>query len=415
MVDGVSDEPVAEDSISDDQRTGERERERLRAVLEAPESIETGLRSTLDLAELIETGEAFERHGRRAQPEPRELAGDDDVARRLQQLTTRVEAVAGLVETLFDRMASVGNASSSLTAEELADIASRMVRLIESRLESQSEHLESVIGALGARPHEPNEDGANVNAGFGMLDDYMAMIGRALLDMKKSIAHLESPADLQEMAILAHFDRWFEETNSRQATDVEHVRRDLHRFDEALIEMKTEIAELPGREALRDLYQTLSQQFYQAQLSQRDGLVELQAAVKDLPEGVALQQPIARIDATILQQLDAKLAETSEGLAQKVEALLASRVQRFEALSQAMMTMVGDPVDSLNTKLGQVVRAQEAAPNVLQSIGELTQIQGQLAMAITSLRQEGVAREALLREVLEKVDRLSGDARPPAR
>ena len=53
-----------------------------------------------------------------------------------------------------------------------------------------------------------------------------------------------------------------------------------------------------------------------------------------------------------------------------------------------MMTMVGDPVDALSTKLAQVVRTQEGAPNVLQSIGELTQIQGQLAAAIGSLRQD---------------------------
>jgi CRISPR/Cas system-associated protein Csm6 len=126
---------------------------------------------------------------------------------------------------------------------------------------------------------------------------------------------------------------------------------------------------------------------------------------------VALQQPIARIDATILQQLDSRLTETSEELAQKVEDQLATRVQRFEALSQAMMTMVGDPVDALSAKLDKVVRAQETAPNVLHSIGELTQIQGQLAAAITSLRQEGVEREALLRAALAKLDRLTGGNR----
>jgi hypothetical protein len=218
---------------------------------------------------------------------------------------------------------------------------------------------------------------------------------------------------MQEMAILSHLDRWFAEKNAEQTSEAEAVRNDLRRFDQTLTELSARADELPDHQALRDLYQTLSQQFYQAQLSLRDGMVEMQEGVKGLPESVALQQPIARLDSTILQQLDAKLAETSEGLAQKVEDQLAVRVQRFEALSQAMMTLVGDPVDSLNAKLGQLVRAQDAAPNVLQSIGELTQIQAQLAAAITSLRQDGIQREVLLREALDKLDRLTGD-NPPA-
>ena len=49
--------------------------------------------------------------------------------------------------------------------------------------------------------------------------------------MQKSIARFDqSPSEVQEMAIMAHVDRWFEETNSRMATDVEQVRRDHHRF-----------------------------------------------------------------------------------------------------------------------------------------------------------------------------------------
>jgi hypothetical protein len=119
------------------------------------------------------------------------------------------------------------------------------------------------------------------------------------------------------------------------------------------------------------------------------------------------QYATARLDASIVQQVTAQLEATSEVLAEKLEEQLASRVQRFEALSQAMMTMVGDPVDSLSSKLAQVVRAQEAAPNLLQSIGELTQIQGQLASAIGSLRQDALERDALLRHAIEKLDRLT--------
>jgi hypothetical protein len=173
---------------------------------------------------------------------------------------------------------------------------------------------------------------------------------------------------VQEIAIMAHVDQWFEETNSRQATDMERMRRDLHRFGQALIEM--------------------------------------QSALTGRSDDDAPLQPII-LDESMLQMLDAKLSESSEGLAHKVELQLASRVQRFEALSQAMMTLVGDPVDSLSQKLSQLVRAQEGMPNVLHSIGELTQIQAQLAAAITSLRQDGVEREALLREALRKLDQLT--------
>jgi hypothetical protein len=72
-----------------------------------------------------------------------------------------------------------------------------------------------------------------------------------------------------------------------------------------------------------------------------------------------------------------------------------------------MMTMVGDPVDALAATLSQLVRAQETTPNVLENMSELTQIQGQLAAAIVALRQDGLHREALLREALDKLDRLT--------
>ena len=153
---------------------------------------------------------------------------DGDLGARLDHLTVRVEAMAGLVESLFDRLelSRATPMDAPITAEELADIAARMVRLIEVRLESHSERLEQVIGAIGT----------------GQLD-------------------------------------------------------------------------------LRDL-------------------------------GTASEGD----SAAVLQQLDARLTETGAALAQKVEDQLAVRVQRFEALSQAMMTMVGDPVDALGSKLTEVLQ-----------------------------------------------------------
>jgi hypothetical protein len=212
------------------------------------------LRDVLGFPESVETGDSVERPGRgratveQPPPEPRptldEPADGDETGQRLQQLTTRVEALTGLVETLFDRLEASGvGADATLTAEELADIAARMVRLIEDRLESQTERLEQSLtrGEAESGAAVVDESG---HADVSVLDDHLAMIGRSIIDMKRAITELQAaPSEMQELAILAHFDRWFEETNSRQATDVEHLRRDLHRFDEEMIEMQTTMSQ----------------------------------------------------------------------------------------------------------------------------------------------------------------------------
>ena len=116
---------------------------------------------------------------------------------------------------------------------------------------------------------------------------------------------------------------------------------------------------------------------------------------------------MARLDASIIQQVAAKLEETSEELAEKLEEQLATRVQRFEALSQAMMTMVGDPVDALSAKLAHVVRTQEGAPNVLQSIGELHADPGPAGGGdrLTATRRVRAANELLRRAIEKSLDR----------
>jgi hypothetical protein len=386
------------------------------------------LRAILGFPEAVATTDDRVRRGTRREPDaspapppaapPSDLPAarsDDDLGRRVDHLSLRVEAVAGLVESLFDRVVAAGGAGAgALTADELADIAAQIVRIIETRLETQSEHFDRVLADLSARPARSEDDDAP-SPGLRTIDERLAMLGRAVLDIKKSLGDMESPSDLQEMAILAHLNRAFDEVNTLHGVQVEQQRQELQRVDEALSGAIARLAELPDREALRDLYQTLTQQFYQAQLSMRDGVVELHNTVQAIPEQVAMQQPLGRLDATIIQQLDMRLAETSEGLAQKVDDQLASRVQRFEALSQAMMTLVGDPVDSLSAKLGELLRAQ-GNPNVLQAIGELTQIQAHLASALASIRQDGVERDALLHQALEKLDQLISerrDHRPP--
>jgi len=79
--------------------------------------------------------------------ESRSVADVDELSRRIDRLTTRVEVVAGLVGTVHDRMGSAID-RAPLTAEQLADIAARMVRLIESRLKTHSDHIEQALGEL---------------------------------------------------------------------------------------------------------------------------------------------------------------------------------------------------------------------------------------------------------------------------
>ncbi|MEY2430646.1 MAG: hypothetical protein QOC92_371, partial [Acidimicrobiaceae bacterium] len=209
----------------------EAEREQLRAMLAFPESIESAPSPE-------RRNEPRPRAAPPPQPVPPEAiapvidhAPSDDVSRRLDQLAIRVAALVGLVESVFDRLErSETTATAPLTADELADVAARMVRLIETRLETHTERLGQVIAELSTRGAAiaAAEGGANL----ALLDDHLSAIGRAVLDVQKSMAHLDqSPSEVQELAIMAHVDRWFEETNSRMATDVEHVRRDLHRFD----------------------------------------------------------------------------------------------------------------------------------------------------------------------------------------
>ena len=431
MVDGVWDEPDDEPLLPGRRRISpELERERLRDVLGFPAP--------------VESGESFDRHGRRVAAEEvaveqadtevvapapparfDALVADDEVGRRLQQLTTRVEVVAGLVESLFDRIGARGSDNATLTSDELADIAAQIVRIVETRLDTQSERIERVIAELGSHQVEGSDQitvgqivhivESELKAHSNHLDDVVAQLAARPVEVVAE-GVVTPPVDLsaieEHLTAIGRAILELRTTLTDRESQAQEQRLQLQRFDQALIDASARMAELPDRQALRDLYQSLSQQFFQSQQSVRDGLVEVQETVSALPTQIAMQDPIARLDATILQQLDMRLAETSEGLAQKVDDQLSSRVQRFEALSQAMMTLVGDPVDSLAARLGDVVRAQ-SNPNVLQAIGELTQIQAQLASALASLRKDGLERDALLRNALEKLDRLAADERRP--
>ena len=73
-------------------------------------------------------------------------------------------------------------------------------------------------------------------------------------------------------------------------------------------------------------------------------------------------------------------------MSEKVDEQLAARVQRFEALSQSMMTLAGEPVEALAEKLQQLSKLSDPAEVLVDEI--------------TELRREGREREALLRHLL---------------
>ena len=187
------------------------------------------LRAILGLPEAVATTD--DRSRDRGVEDLAPPAASDDLGRRLDHLAIRVETMAGLLDRLIDRVATIGAPSNPpLTAEKLADIVGRMVRPTETRLETLKKRLDQVITALSES--SPRDAGASDGPASSTIDEYMAMIGRALLDTRKS--------------------------NTRQATDLEKMRRDLHRFDQGLSDLRATIAELPDRQALRDLYLSLT-------------------------------------------------------------------------------------------------------------------------------------------------------------
>jgi len=186
---------------------------------------------------------------------------------------------------------------TALTAEELAAIAAQMVRLIEARLESHSDRLEQMIAFAGDGSPRVTVGGFDDATDMAILDDHLALVGRAVVDVQKAVAELcAAPWAVDSKAIMAHVDQRFEETNARLTTNAELA-----------------------------------------------------------------QQAAQREFAVSVQQAEARLEEAGERLAQKVEDQLASRVQRFEALSQAMMALAGEPIDALTGELQQLARQRHDA------------------------------------------------------
>jgi hypothetical protein len=314
-------------------------------------------------------------------PAPLSLLGDDS-GRRLEQLSANVSSLGALVESLFDRLGPRGE-PAPLTADELADIAARMVRMIETRLQTHSERLEQVIAELTTRGNAiaMAEGGANLAA----VNDRLAMIGRAVLELQQTVAgQVQAPLEVQ----------------ARDVSPLEVSRRDMKPVD---------VQALEGQQTAIFSRLTADIEQIQQDMNRVDQtVIEMNESMTRLPEQVAMQQPVARLDASILQQLETRLEELGTQLAQKLDDELGSRMQRFEALSQAMMVLVGEPVDKLIEKVNALAREREPAIRASESIKAIEEAQVLIATTVSALRQDTLEREALLRHTLEKMERLTG-------
>jgi len=88
----------------------------------------------------------------------------------------------------------------------------------------------------------------------------------------------------------------------------------------------------------------------------------------------------------------------SARLLDEFERRLEKRLQRLEALTQAMTTLVGDPLDALAQNLRDL--------SVLPPTGA-EDTRTDVAVAINALIREAKAREATLQALLAKVDELT--------
>jgi hypothetical protein len=218
--------------------------------------------------------------------------GEPNLEERITELSTQVAALTGLVEQAVGQLERRGE-PTALTAEELADIAAQMVRLIDVRLESHSDRLEQVIALAGDGSPRLGVVDIDNATDLSLIDDHLALVGQAILEVQK-----------------------------------------------AVVEMR------------------------------------------DAPSA------------------ESRLEETGQLLAQKVEDQLASRVQRFEALSQAMIALAGEPIDALTEKLQQLARQREPTVEIARSLQQLERM-------VAALRDDALERDARMLQLLARLDELA--------
>lgn len=110
-------------------------------------------------------------------------------------------------------------------------------------------------------------------------------------------------------------------------------------------------------------------------------VLEAQAEVKALRETIGNATSSvtggggASLDVAVVHALDARYEEIATQLIEKMDDTLSARMQRFETLSQAMIALVGEPIDMLTTKLQQLATEREATIDAVESLRAMAETQ----------------------------------------
>ena len=318
----------------------EAERHRLRDVLAFPAAVEgTAMRERSVERPESPTEEAAPEHV--ASPVSGEVAR---LTARVDELSGRVATLTGVIEALLD-MPPVAPTPTPFTADEFTDVATQMVHLVDVRLDAHREQIEQL---LAARPTEAETEQQR------QADPLTA----------------EQFAD-----VAARLVRMIEERFAEQSARAEQLIADLATRGKAIeaIEENQNFARLDDRLGL------ISRAVHEAQTNVqelRDTIVRAAAASEDESAG--------RLDIALLQALDGRLEEVATQLIDKMDGTLAARMQRFEALNQAMITLVGDPVDTLTTKLQQLASEREAMIDAVETLQAMAETQQRILRTLST-------------------------------
>ena len=270
-----------------------------------------------------------------------------ELAARVGELGDRVDRLTAHMQALVDRATRsddlVSSRSSQDTIDErLGELAAQMSSL-SSTVERLTEHSRSTEAALAR-----DEDFAS------RIDGHLAMIAKGVLEVQRRAEERSDAAPDVADPALEQVGRWFAETNTRLVDDATEIRSDLRRF--------------------------------------QDHIAGLTSALERAAETAAVESdPTAKLDAAVVQAMESRFEEIARQLIEKMDDSLVARMQRFEALSQAMITLVGDPVDTLTSKLQQLAAQREAMTDAVETLRTMAETQQRILRALGSSPLDGDA------------------------
>jgi hypothetical protein len=117
-------------------------------------------------------------------------------------------------------------------------------------------------------------------------------------------------------------------------------------------------------------------------LEAKADVAELRDTIRRAASAVDDDKGEPRLDVAALQILETRFEEIGTQMIEKIDATLMARMQRFEALNQAMITLVGDPVDTLTAKLQQLASERESVIDAVESLRAMTETQQRILRGV---------------------------------